>query len=92
MPLFEMFRSQGTTSVRTLESLYWFGTRLLCGERAEFDVDQWEPYERLDQMGERDLPSPTEALEAMLKWSGLVDGPIFGKTRLLIVPGYPFKM
>lgn len=85
---------KGTTSVRTLESMYWFGARLLSEmnvpEREEFYVGQWDPYERLDDAGE--LPSAAEAINAMIGWNGDREGPLFGRTKLLIVPGYPFKM
>lgn len=88
--------AKGTTSVRTLESMYWFGTRLLMDEtaspRGSFHVDQWEPYERMDHVGLDALPPAETAIQAMLNWNGDHDGPIFGTTRLLIVPGYPFKM
>ena len=35
----------GTTSVRTLESLYWIGRKLVNGEGDPLHVSQWEPYE-----------------------------------------------
>lgn len=88
--------SKGTTSVRTLESLYWFGVRLLCEETKRknnfFFVAQWEPYERLDELGENNLPTAAEALRAILKWNSEQGGNLRGQTRLLIVPGYQFQM
>lgn len=87
---------KGTTSVRTLESMYWFGVRLLSEinvpEHKELFVGQWEPYERLDEAGGQELPSAAEAIYAMIDWNGDRAGPLFGRTQLLIVPGYPFKM
>lgn len=87
---------KGTTSVRTLESLYWFGVRLLLGgieyKTKVFHVTQWEPYEWLDELEENDLPTAPEALRAILKWNDGCKGTIHGHTRLLIVPGYPFQM
>lgn len=44
----------GTTSLRTLESLYWFGVRLIAGDcdepAEELLVEQWDPY-RLESAG-----------------------------------------
>jgi S-adenosylmethionine:tRNA ribosyltransferase-isomerase len=81
----------GTTSLRTIESLYWFGARLLAGESAEeLAVGQWDPY-RLTQMCPS-LPSLVAALEAVDTWRaemGLDD--IEGSTRIMIVPGYTVR-
>lgn len=76
----------GTTSVRTLESLYYMGVN--CIEKGfPADVEQWAPYER-------EYPYSTqEALEALvgyLERSGqkqLVAG-----TRIIIVPGFRFRL
>lgn len=78
----------GTTSLRTLESIYWHGVMLLEGRAgAEMDIDQWEPY------SERTLPLPDEqaALNAVIQQvraSG--QERLTGSTRLLIAPGYTF--
>ena len=34
----------GTTSLRTLESLYWFGTKLIKNPKATFNIAQQDPY------------------------------------------------
>lgn len=86
----------GTTSVRTLESLYWLGVRRLHGSKCENvlgipEIRQWEPYEYLDRLGADGLPSIDAALEAVLKSYPSKEGVVF-KTKLLIVPGYPFHM
>ncbi len=47
----------GTTSMRTLESLYWFGVKLLRDEHAEFDILQDDPYT---------ISDPPPAKEALL--------------------------
>lgn len=96
---------QGTTSVRTLESLYWLGVRLLHSEASPdsqiFSIDQWDPYVYLDRLGPASLPTPTEALTAVLSTQTLrgEDGrehaardEVVCKTKLLIVPGYPFQL
>lgn len=79
----------GTTSLRTIESLYWFGLRCLSGELPVDDllVDQWDPY----APGER--PAVAEALDAVLQYMqnrGL--DALQGRTRLLIAPGYDFRL
>ncbi|HVK37614.1 MAG TPA: S-adenosylmethionine:tRNA ribosyltransferase-isomerase [Candidatus Kapabacteria bacterium] len=78
----------GTTSLRTIESLYWFGARLVAGESSEeLSVGQWDPY-RLEQTAPV-LPDIVEALEAVDRWradAGLEH--VEGSTGIMIVPGY----
>lgn len=82
--------------MRTIESLYWFGVRLLVEPQASpperLSVGQWEPYIRMDECGEDGVPTPAEALRAALDWCDDSDGVIHGETHLLIVPGYRFMM
>lgn len=78
----------GTTSVRTLESLYYIGARLLKeGDRQDvFDVQQWEPYE-----DPKETISPIEALRAIIEYlddRGLES--LCAQTHILIAPGYRF--
>ena len=76
----------GTTSVRTLESLYYAGASCIENGHPE-DVTQWAPYER-------DWTYSTEeALEALVKYlddNGL-DNLQIG-TRIIIVPGFNFRL
>ena len=80
----------GTTSARTLESLYWIGVRMLRKEwtaDSGIVVSQWYPYERLDEF------SPLEALSALAQYferSG--KELLITKTQLIIAPGYAFKI
>jgi S-adenosylmethionine:tRNA ribosyltransferase-isomerase len=91
--------AQGTTSVRTVESIYWHGAGLLGVGRAgavagDCDVGQWDPYTALDAAGGADaLPPAHEALAAAADAAERagVDG-VAGVTRMLIVPGYPFQV
>jgi len=76
----------GTTSVRTLESLYYAGVR--CIENgAPADVSQWEPYQRV-------YPYTVEeslgALAAYMKERSLAELQL--GTSIIIVPGYDFKV
>lgn len=79
----------GTTTVRTLESLYWFGTQLMRHPECEkMHVAQWEPYEAAFP-----LPSPSEAYAAVVHWMerhGLSH--LDGETQLLIAPGYQYRV
>mmetsp|Transcript_40192 Transcript_40192/g.159730 ORF Transcript_40192/g.159730 Transcript_40192/m.159730 type:complete len:409 (-) Transcript_40192:644-1870(-) len=78
----------GTTAVRTLESLYWCGLRILRGlPSSELIASQWEPYMVMDNHSEA-LPDDTDALEALID---LYPEAIGGETQLLIVPGYNFR-
>ena len=79
----------GTTSVRTLESLYWLATgirdrRYVRGNLLH--VGQWDPYLR-----EETLP-PKEAAEILLSYIDREGtDTIYGATQLMIVPGYRFR-
>ncbi|OEK01557.1 S-adenosylmethionine tRNA ribosyltransferase [Roseivirga sp. 4D4] len=76
----------GTTSMRSLESLYWFGVRLANGNE-QFNIEKLELY----QAG--DLPSRTEAFQYIHDW--MIDKGIdklSGSTEIFIMPGYQFKV
>ena len=76
----------GTTSVRTLESLYYVGISCLeQGSPAE--VDQWAPYVR------EYAPTRREALSAIVKYldDNHLDELKVG-TRIIIVPGFRFRI
>jgi S-adenosylmethionine:tRNA ribosyltransferase-isomerase len=78
----------GTTSMRTLESLYWYGVMLEEDKKAAFSISQWEPY-----IADRRLPSREKALNNIL---ALMESEkrefIAGDTSLIIVPGYQFHI
>ncbi|GGG55653.1 S-adenosylmethionine:tRNA ribosyltransferase-isomerase [Hymenobacter glacieicola] len=79
----------GTTSLRTLESLYWLGAQLVEQPTAEptWHVSQWQPYE-----GRPDIAVTTAlaALLAHLEATG--SATLHATTQLLIAPGYQFRM
>lgn len=76
----------GTTSVRTIESLYYLGCRLASGN-TEMVVEQWEPYQDAATL------SAYDALQALLDYLDAQGAPILhASTRIIIVPGYPFKL
>ena len=76
----------GTTSVRTLESLYYVGVSCIEKGHPE-DVGQWDPYTR-------DYPYSTgEALDAIIQFlekEGLES--LTAGTRIIIVPGFTFRI
>ncbi len=76
----------GTTSVRTLESLYYMGVKCIEGG-SPADVDQWDPYVR--EYGYT-LEESIRAIVKYLKGNSLKDLQL--GTRIIIVPGYSFKV
>ena len=83
----------GTTSLRTLETLYWLGTSLLLQSGVEPDelhVTQWQPYEQAEATTSI---SPDAALTALLHYLEArgIDT-LEASTRLLIAPGYRFRL
>lgn len=79
--------SVGTTSLRTLESLYWMGVKLLSQQPNPYFIDQWEPY-RLEQ--HISLEDALNALINSLESSGKTS--LTTQTRIIIVPGYKLKV
>ncbi|MBL7999590.1 MAG: S-adenosylmethionine:tRNA ribosyltransferase-isomerase [Candidatus Kapabacteria bacterium] len=82
----------GTTSIRTIETLYWLGVRILRGESPDLDdanvllLDQWDCY-RLRADG--NLPAAAESFRAVCNaLDELNRDAIEGETRLIIIPGY----
>jgi S-adenosylmethionine:tRNA ribosyltransferase-isomerase len=80
----------GTTALRTLESIYWFGRQLVLNPgryAASLFVSQWQPYE-----GGPDVPVAV-ALRTVLDWMQEYNHPaLTGYTQLLIAPGYSFRI
>jgi S-adenosylmethionine:tRNA ribosyltransferase-isomerase len=80
----------GTTSLRTIESLYWTAVQLQENATlnlSDCHVTQWMPYEKTQTM------TANEALDLLIhhaEKNNLVQ--ISGKTSLLIAPGYDIKM
>lgn len=79
----------GTTSMRTIESLYWLGVKLLSGQSfgRSIELGQWEPYE---------LPqdySKEAAMQALLDFAQRegIDK-IAGSTSVIIAPGYQLRV
>ena len=81
----------GTTTLRTVESIYWHGVKLIHGDITgpEIDIQQWDPYDSRHKNSVTVKDSLLALLENMDK-HGLDE--IGGRTQLLIVPGYRFSM
>ncbi len=83
----------GTTSVRTLESLYYMGCKLMknpdLGE-TELHVNQWEPYENNDEKMEI---TPSQSLQAIIDWLDRNHlRTLHSSTQIIIAPGYDYKI
>jgi len=81
----------GTTSVRTLESLYWLGIQALNNPEINLEdlkITQWEAYQEIDGQ-----IAANDALEALIK---LLDRNqtdyLSASTQIIIVPGYRFRI
>ncbi len=80
----------GTTSVRTLESLYYIGATVANNPDAnqeDLHVKQWIPYQKPDTL------STTEALQALLGYMNChqIDT-LHASTQIIIAPGYRYKI
>ena len=84
----------GTTSVRTLESLYYMGLKVLRHPELSEDqlhVSQWEPYENMEA-GDGSLEA-VGALQALADWMDTHHLPVLhSSTQIIIAPGYDYKI
>ena len=80
----------GTTSMRTLESLYWIGVKLYRGGQPDISgiaVSQWDPYDAPGDVSAKD------ALERLLGWMRQNNTDrLVTRTRILIAPGYTLRI
>ena len=80
----------GTTSVRTLESLYYIGCKLANNPEYSSEllhVDQWEPYDMHYQL------SPIEALQQIMDYMERNHLNVLqADTQIIIAPGYDYKI
>ncbi|MBL4705215.1 MAG: S-adenosylmethionine:tRNA ribosyltransferase-isomerase, partial [Flavobacteriales bacterium] len=79
----------GTTSLRTLESLYWFGVKAHMNQLdvAHPELTQWEPYQDLPNLT---LKESIKALLAHMRENEMTR--FMARTQLIIAPGYKFKV
>ncbi len=77
----------GTTSVRTLESLYHIAV-LIKAERWDDEVPQWQPYDSAYPELSR-----KEALETLVDYlDRLGETTLYASTRIIIAPGYTYRI
>ncbi|HOO83086.1 MAG TPA: S-adenosylmethionine:tRNA ribosyltransferase-isomerase [Prolixibacteraceae bacterium] len=80
----------GTTSIRTLESLYYLGVKILNNENInnnEATINQWVGYQNTAKVDK------TEALNAVLTYMNSKQiSSLNASTQIIIVPGYEFKI
>jgi S-adenosylmethionine:tRNA ribosyltransferase-isomerase len=81
----------GTTSLRTIESLYWFGVKVLKNKNLkELTLHQWDVY--LDEFASSNFTA-YEAIDALLTWMKKNNRQrIFTQTQILIAPSYSFRV
>jgi S-adenosylmethionine:tRNA ribosyltransferase-isomerase len=81
----------GTTSLRTIESLYWFGVKTYLNKNIKIlELKQWDVY---DQHFIANNITADFALQALLNWmeaNKLKN--IFTQTQILIAPSYTFRL
>ena len=79
----------GTTSLRALESIYWFGVKMLRhnAELQNLRLDQWEAYT---------LPQDIPVYQSLTKVCEILEAnqqnTLFASTKIMIVPGYTFRI
>ena len=86
----------GTTSMRTLESLYFIGLQLRNIKKSEYrnieniHVGQFEPYEEAKN---GNLPTVKDALLAIVEYLDATDQEtLHAETQIMIKPGYTFRI
>ena len=86
----------GTTSVRTLESLYYMGLKVLENpdvKEEELHVNQWEPYGSEKVVVSGEAPDVQRSLQALLDWMVKRELTVLhSSTQIIIAPGYDYKI
>jgi S-adenosylmethionine:tRNA ribosyltransferase-isomerase len=77
----------GTTSVRTLESLYWLGVNLIESGEMNFRINQWIWKDKSKNI------DANKSIEAIINY--MLDqkmNVLIANTQIMIIPGYEFMM
>lgn len=81
----------GTTSLRTIESLYWLGVKTKLDPLIDLEslhITQWEPYEL-----NADHITAQDALQSLVDWlDKKMEERLITKTQIIIAPGYHFRI
>lgn len=79
----------GTTALRSLESLYWFGVYLVKENRQVFYISKEDPW----KYPAAELPEPQLVLQQVMEWMiSRGTTTLRGETGIFIVPGYTFRI
>lgn len=83
----EFITSVGTTSMRSLESLYWFGVKLENDPEAKFFIEKLYPYDNSTKISKE---------HAFLNIADYLtknnSNTLIGETEIFLFPGYEFKV
>lgn len=83
--------SVGTTSLRTLETIYWLGVKLMNGLiKDQWVLQQWEAYDLEKKFSSVPVEESLKALINWLEQNGQTE--LHCQTSLIIVPGYQFRI
>ena len=87
----------GTTSVRTLESLYYMGLKIMQNpelSEEQLHVAQWEPYESEKGIGNSDkFATAVQTLKALADWMDARQLEVLhSSTQIIIAPGYDYHI
>lgn len=79
----------GTTSMRTLESLFWHGVKICLNKAGrEVEIKQWDAYELL--LGDI---TPIQSITAIIeKMENDNENVLVGSTQIILAPGYQFRL
>ena len=83
----------GTTSLRTIESLYWMGVKTMLSPQSKLEelaIQQWEVYE--EPLASTNIAAKEALCSLVKRMRALHRKNIFCKTQILIAPGYRFKI
>mgnify|MGYP003582839272 CR=1 FL=1 len=90
---YDFITAVGTTSTRTLESIYWMGVKTLLNPGISYNdlmILQWDPY-NADYINAG--VSKKDAVESLKKWMVLNERQhLIIKTQIIIAPGYTFRV
>jgi S-adenosylmethionine:tRNA ribosyltransferase-isomerase len=77
----------GTTSMRTLESLYWYGVDLVDHPETPFFVHKMRPYQ-----ADKGVPLKQSLEAVLLRMETQGVDRLEGETEIFIIPGYKFRV
>ncbi|MEI6586331.1 MAG: S-adenosylmethionine:tRNA ribosyltransferase-isomerase [Sediminibacterium sp.] len=81
----------GTTSMRSIESLYWLGIKTMQQPNiaiADLTIQQWDPYQ--ENLAAINVVTALESLKNWMQKNQLKT--LLTKTQIIIAPGYSFKI